>query len=153
MNDTISKTEVKGCDVKQIDESISNQTTAKVKTVVTFPSSTKKIRSACMKMSGHGVTASNILFLLHSYQDLVEIDSEFLMMGTIISIPRKHANYWTIKWDNNLSKTKIQNKSLWSQVIKCDKEMVESLFDTLRRYDSSHPEDKHKQQLKRCIAQ
>ena len=74
MNDLISKTEVNGCDVEQIDESVSNQMTAKVKTIVTFPSSTKKIRSGCMKMLGHGVIASSNLFLLDFCQDLEDID-------------------------------------------------------------------------------
>ncbi len=44
-----------------------------------------------MKMSGHEVIASSDFFTLDSCQDLVEIDSEFLMTGTIIGIPRKHA--------------------------------------------------------------
>ncbi len=73
-----------------------------------------------MNMSGYGVIASSDLFLLDSYQDLVKIDSEFLMTGTIIDIPMKHANYWTIQWDNNFSTTKIQHKNLQSQMMKCD---------------------------------
>ncbi len=63
MNDTISKTEVNGCDVEHIDESVPNQMTAKVKTIITFPSSTKKIRSGCMKILGHGVIVSSNFFL------------------------------------------------------------------------------------------
>ncbi len=70
--------------------------TDNVKTIENFPSSTKKNRSSCMKMLGHGFIASSNLFILDSYQDLVEIDSEFLMTGTIINIPRTDANYWTI---------------------------------------------------------
>ncbi len=120
MND-ISKPEVNGCDVEQLDESVSNQKTAKVKTIVNFPSSTNKIRSDCMKILGHGVIASSILFLLDSYQHVVDIDSEFLMTETITNIPRKHANDWNIQWDNDLLKTKIQKKTLWLKVMKCEK--------------------------------
>ncbi len=73
-----------------------------------------------MKMLGYGVITSSNILLVDSYQDLIEIDSDFMLTGTIIDIPRKHANYWTIQWDNNLLKTKTQTKSLWSQVMKCD---------------------------------
>ncbi len=112
MNDLISKTEVNGCDVGKINESISNHMTDNVKTIVTFPSSTKMIRSGHMKMLGHGVIASSNLFLLDSSY-LVDIDSELLMTGTIISIPGKHANYWTIHWDNDSLKTKIKKTNLF----------------------------------------
>ncbi len=101
MNDTICKTDVNGCDVGKNDESVSNQMTANFKTIVTFLSSTKKIRSGHMKMLGRGAFASSNLFLWDSYQDLVEIDSEFLMTWTIIDIPRKHENNWTIQYDKN----------------------------------------------------
>ncbi len=40
-------------------------------------------------MMGHGVIVSNNLFLLDSYQDLIDIDSDFMLTGTIIGIPRK----------------------------------------------------------------
>ncbi len=63
MNDLKSKTNVNGCDVGKIDESLSNHITDNAKIIVTFPSSTKKIRSGCMKMSGHGVIASRNFFL------------------------------------------------------------------------------------------
>ncbi len=53
MNDSISKTEINGCDLEQSDESVTNQMTANVKTTVMFPSVTKKVRSGCMKMLGN----------------------------------------------------------------------------------------------------
>ncbi len=85
--------------------------------IVTFPSSNKKIRSGHMEMWGDRVIASKDLFLLDSCQDLEDIDSKFLMTGMIIGFPRKHTNYWAIYWDNDSSKTNIQNKSLRSQVM------------------------------------
>ncbi len=85
------------------------------------------------------------------YQDLIYIDSDFTLTGTIISIPRKHASYWTIQWENNSTTTKIQNNSLQSYVMMCDNIMAECSFDAQRRYDSLHPEGKHKQNLKRCL--
>ncbi len=114
MKYSISNTELNGCEVEKIDTRVPNCVTDNVNTIVTFPSSNKKIRSGCMMMSGHGVIASSNLFLLDSYQDLEDINSKILITGTIICIPRKHANYWTIHWDNNSSKTNIHNKSLWS---------------------------------------
>jgi len=62
MNALISKTELNSCEVGKIDESVSNQMTDNVKTIVTFPSSTNKIISGYMKMLGHGVIASHNLF-------------------------------------------------------------------------------------------
>ncbi len=35
--------------------------------------------------------------------------------------------------------------------MKCDKEMAEYLLDAQSRFDSLHPECKHKQKLKRCL--
>ncbi len=78
--------------------------TDNVKTIVTYPSPSKNIRSVCMKMLGHGVIASSDLFTLDSHQDLADIDTELLMTGTIINVPRKKPNYWTIHWDNDSSK-------------------------------------------------
>ncbi len=43
MNDLISKKEINGCDLEQSDEIATNQTTAKVTTNVTVPSTTKKV--------------------------------------------------------------------------------------------------------------
>ncbi len=65
--------------------------TAEVNTNLTLPSSKKKFRLGCIKMSGYGFPSSN-LFLLESHQDFIEVDSEFLMTGTIIGIPRKQAS-------------------------------------------------------------
>ncbi len=110
MNDLILETDLNGCYVGKIDGSMSNQMTANVKTIVTFPSSMNKIISGCMKMLGHGVIASSNLFLLDSCQDLVDIDSKFLMNVTIIRIPRKHTNYWTIQWENNFVMTKFRRR-------------------------------------------
>ncbi len=87
MNDSISETEVNGCEVGKIHVSKTNCTTDNVRTIVTFPSSNKNIRSGCMKL-GHGVITSSNILLVDSYQDLVEIDSDFMMTGTIIGIPR-----------------------------------------------------------------
>ncbi len=95
MNDSMSEKEINGCDLEQSDEIATNQMTAKVTTNVTLPSTTKKVKSGCMKMLGHGVMASSDCFLLDSYQDLIDIHSDFMMTGTIISIPRKQASYWT----------------------------------------------------------
>ncbi len=58
MNDSISETEVNGCEVGKIHVSKTNCTTDNVRTIVTFPSSNKNIRSGCMKMLGHGVISS-----------------------------------------------------------------------------------------------
>ncbi len=92
MNDSIFETEVNGCEIEKNHVSLSISTTDNVKTIATFPSSNKKIRSGCMKMLGHEVISSSDLFLLDSCQDLEDIDSKFLITGKIISIPRKHAN-------------------------------------------------------------
>ncbi len=89
-----------------------------------------------MMMSGYGVIASSNLFLLDSYPDLIDINSELLMTGTMIGIPRNHANYWTIHWDNGSLKKKIQKKSLQSQVMKGDHKMAEHLFDIFSRFQS-----------------
>ncbi len=69
-----------------------------------------------------------MIFLLDIYQDLIDIDSDFMLTGTIIGIPRKQASYSTIQWGNNTVKTKMQN-NLQSHVMKCDNIMAEHLFD------------------------
>ncbi len=102
--------------------------TAEVNTNLTLPSSKKKFRLGCMKMSGYGFPSSN-LFLLNSHQGFVEVNSEFLVTGTIVGIPRKQASYWTIKWDNNPLTTQIENMILWTYVMKCDNEMIERLIE------------------------
>jgi len=53
------------------------------------PSTTKKMKYGCMKMLGHRNTATSILFLLESYQDWLDLDSNLTMTREIISIPRK----------------------------------------------------------------
>ncbi len=76
MNDSISQTEMNGCDIEQSDESETSHMPAAVNTSVTLPSSKKKVRLGHMKMLGYGVLASSDLFLLDSHQDLVEVNSE-----------------------------------------------------------------------------
>ncbi len=102
MNDSISEKEISGWDLEQIDGITISQMAAKVKNNVTVLSTAKKAISDCMKMLGHGVIASSNLFLLDSYQDLIDIDSELTLAGAIIGIPRKQASYWTIQWENNV---------------------------------------------------
>ncbi len=75
MNDSISKTEMNGCDIEQIDESETSHTTV--------PSS-KKVRLGCIKMSDYGALESSNLFLLDPHQDLVEVDSEFLSLEQLL---------------------------------------------------------------------
>lgn len=58
---------------------------------------------------------------MDSYQDWIDLDSNLTMIRTIIGIPREHANWWTIPWENNFLITKIQSKSLCTEVMKCDK--------------------------------
>ncbi len=140
MNNSISEKEINGCDLKQSDEIVTNQMAAKVTTNITIPSAIEKVKLGWMKMSGHGTKASSNLFLLDSYQDLIDIDADFTMTGTIIGIPRKKGSYWTIQWENNSVLTKIQNKCLWLHVMKCDNIMLEHLFDAQRRFVSLHPE-------------
>ncbi len=62
MNDSISETEINGCDLEQSNEIATNQMTAKVTTNIMIPSTTKAVNSSCMKMSGHRVIASTDLF-------------------------------------------------------------------------------------------
>ncbi len=107
-------------DLEQSDEITTNQT-ATVTANVTFPLTKKRVKSGCMKMHGHGVITSSNLLLFNSYQDLVDIDDDFTMTGTINSIPRKQTHYCTIQWENNSVTTKIWNKSLWMHVMKCGK--------------------------------
>ncbi len=107
MNDSISEKERNGCDLDATD-----QMTAKVTTNVTFPSTTKKVKSGRMKMPGYGVIASSNPFLLDSYQYLIDIDSDFALTGTIIGIPWKQACYWNIQWENNFVTTKIRTRVL-----------------------------------------
>ncbi len=67
-NDSISEKEINGCDLEQ-SEITTYQTTAKVTTKITIPSTTKKVNLACMKILGHGVISSSNLVLLNLYQD------------------------------------------------------------------------------------
>ncbi len=51
------------CDFERIDDNATHQTTVKVTTNVTVPSTTKKVKSGWKKMSGHGViTSSNLSY-------------------------------------------------------------------------------------------
>ncbi len=118
MNDSIPDKEINGCDVEQSDDNTTNQTTAKVTTNVTLPSITQKVKSGWIKMLGNRVISSSNLVLLDPYQDLIDIDSDFTMTGTIIGIPRNQVSYWTIQWENNSMTMKIQNRSPWSHVMK-----------------------------------
>ncbi len=104
-----------------------------------------------MKLPRHGVIASSNFFSLDSYQDLVDIDPDFIMTETIINIPRKQASYWTIQWENNSVMSNIQKKSLWLHVLKCDKDMSERQFNSKQKFDLLHPESECKQELKRCL--
>ncbi len=81
-----------------------------------------------------------MICLLDLYQDLIEIDSDFMLTKTIISIPRKQASYWTIQWENNSATTKIQNSSIQSCLMKGGNIMAERLFDAQSRYDFLHLE-------------
>ncbi len=148
MNDSISKTEVNGCEVGKIHASISNHTTDDVKTIVTFPSSNKKIRPGHMKMLGRGVIASSNLFLLDFCQDLEDIDYwfqywwleqslEFLGNMQIIGLSIGITTH-----QRQTSTTRVFGHKWWIMI-----KMAECLFDACRRFDSFHPEGKHKQEL------
>ncbi len=89
MNDSMSETEMISCDVEQSDENERTHMIAEVNTNVTFCSSKKKVRLGHMKMLCYGLLTSSNLFALYSHQDLVEVDSEILVTGTIIGILRK----------------------------------------------------------------
>ncbi len=80
-----------------------------------------KVKSGFMKMLGHGVIASSDLFLLDSYQDLLDNDFYFMMTRTTISIPRKQTSYWTI---NEIITPREQK-----YVMKRDNIMAERLFE------------------------
>ncbi len=56
------------------------------------------------------------------------------MTRIIVGIPGKQA----IHWENTFPMTKIPNKNLHTQVIKCDKDMVDCLFDACRKFDKSN---------------
>ncbi len=66
------------------------------------------------------------------------------MTATIIGITTKQESNWTIQWGNKSVMTKIHNKSLHIQVMKCDKEMSEHLFNAQRRFDLLHPKGEGK---------
>ncbi len=84
------------------------------------PLTTKKIKYDYLKISWQGLIASSYLFLLDSYQDWLDLDSNLTMMRAIIGIPRKHASWWTISWENNFLMTKIPNETFCTEVIKFD---------------------------------
>ncbi len=83
MNNSISEKEINHSDLEQSDDNATNQMTAEFTTNVTFPSVTKKVELVLIKMLGHGVIASSDLFSLDSYQDLIDIDDDFIMTGII----------------------------------------------------------------------
>ncbi len=102
------------------------------------PSTSNKVENGCMNMAGYGVIETSNLFLLDTYQELMDFDSDLTMTGKITSIPGKHASWWTISWKNYFLTTKIQNKSL-CEVMKCNMKMVEQLYDAHRKFDELNP--------------
>ncbi len=59
-------------------------------------STTKKMKIDHIKMSCHKIIASSDLFLLDSYQDCPDLESNLTMTRAIIGIPRKNASWWII---------------------------------------------------------
>ncbi len=101
-NVTISELDPSGCDLeptkkteiyKNIDKSeITETPSCEAATNVVVLLTTKKVKQCHMKMAN----CNKWSFLLDAYQELMDIDSDLTMTGTITSIPRKHASWRTI---------------------------------------------------------
>ncbi len=148
-NEIIFDMDPSGCDLEpketiEIDKNIKKSEIAEspsceATTNVVLPLTTKKVKKRCMMMAGWGVIATSDQIILDAYQELIYIDSNLTMTERIASIHRKHVNWWTISWKNNFRMTKIQNKSLCTDVIKCIIKMVEWLYDSHRKFDKWNP--------------
>ncbi len=80
---------------------------------------------------------------------MMDIDSDLTMTGTITSIPMKYASgWWIIVCNNNILTTIIQNKSLCTEVMKCNIKILEQLYDAHRKFDKSNPVCKCKHTFK-----
>ncbi len=135
----------------KLDDAWTKETTDKAMTNKPVPLTTKIIKYLYMTMPGCGIIASSDHFLLDPYQDLLDLDFNFPLTGTFIGIPRKHTSWCAISWENNFLMTKIQNKSPYTEVMKCNKSKVKLSFGAWRKLDRVYPKAKPRQRLERSV--